>query len=104
MDVKRVCTAHLFPLDDFRIAPQIFQIIESPGIAGEQVGDNIDKINEHPLLTGGAGFGAGGEIRFIAKFHHVIANAAHLPGAGAGGDDEKISDRRNRGDIQNHHV
>ena len=91
------CTADLLlPVHDFCIAPQIFQIVKSAGIIGEEVCYDVDEIGEDPLVAAGVGFGAGGKISFVAEFQHVIADAAHLASAGAGGDDEEIRDRRNR--------
>jgi len=94
----------LAPIEAGGVAPEVVQVVELAGIGAEDVEDDVDAIDQDPGFAFVAGGGEGGEVVFFAQLAHFLGDGAHLAGAGAGGDDEKIGDGGETADIEDDDV
>ncbi len=90
----------IFPIDAFRIGPQAFEIVQLARIGQEDVDDDIAPVLQDPRTL----FVPFGRRRFISAGLHQDANfvsqRVHLANIGAGCNDEKVHNRRDRRQIK----
>jgi len=68
------------------------------------VQDDVDEVDEHPLIAVGAALAERAVVAGVAVLAGFIADGLHLPRAGAGGEDEVIGDGRNAADVEDDDV
>ena len=92
------------PLYALRVAPQAVEVVEHPRFLVEHVEDDVDEVDEHPLIAVGAALAERAVISGLTELAGVVADGLHLPRAGAGGEDEVIGDGRNAADVEDDDV
>src|ERR1700722_4486344 len=80
------------PLHPLPIAPQILQIVIEPRVLAKDVDDDVDIIDGYPRFPFVPRAVIARETHLLGQFVDLIADAAHLAGAGAGGDDVEVGD------------
>lgn len=94
----------MIPRDDFGIGPQFLDGVVGPYFRLKQVDDDVDEVREDPGV-GGVLIGAEQRVAVIAaKVLEVIGDGAHLFVAGAGGDEDVITDLAESADVHEQYV
>ena len=93
-----------FPVDAVGVAPEVVEVVEHTGVLVEDVDDDVDHVAEEPGLPLVAAAGDGGVAAGGAELLEVFHDGAHLPGAGAGGDDVVVGDGGEATDVEDDDV
>lgn len=88
-------------LDAPRRPPQPLQVIELPRLFGEDVDNKSAVINQRPVVAAAAFVMRRTSVVTVECFLHRIADGAKLWGASCAADEEKISERAQRAQIEN---
>src|SRR5688572_264750 len=97
---KRLRPRGVLPVDGFAVAPEVVQVVVGAGFGGEDVDHHRHEVDQDPVLAFIPGPREGLVAQRLGHVFDVVGHAAHLAGAGAGGDDEVIGDRAYTADIE----
>src|SRR5438067_11122817 len=104
MSPNRTCLSDTLYMLDGRIAPEAFQVVVRPLVLGEDVDDDVPKIEEHPAAAASA-FGADRRLAGLAeRLLHAFRDGLELAVVGSRADDEEVGVARVLAQVDEHDV